>query len=101
VINTEFPFNAKITMNLFSNKDGTVKKSHWDAKGSLTGEWIIGNDTGRVENAAQQASLKENKATPTQNPETPSQTPKVQPQPQPKAQVVPPNTHIIDWSKIE
>ncbi|MGJ8657964.1 MAG: hypothetical protein ACSHX6_16065 [Akkermansiaceae bacterium] len=105
-IDTDFPFNATVIMNIYSSTKNAPSTLYWDAKGNLSGEWVLSN-TGKEntqENPSQVASNSTQQGNPATTPTTPQQQPQASPQPQPKAQPTiqaRPGEHVIDWSKVK
>jgi len=96
-IDTDFPFNATVIMNIYSTKKNTQSTLYWDARGNLNGEWVLSN-TGK-QSVQQDPPIVA--ANPTVNPAQPVKPVRPKPvraKPTIRAR---PGEHVIDWSKVK
>jgi hypothetical protein len=107
-IDTDFPFNATVIMNIYSTKKNTKSTLYWDARGNLNGEWVLSNvgNQSAEEDPPKVAANPTTDIKPTVNPAQPvnpvKPTPKPKPKPKPKPTIrARPGEHVIDWSKVK
>ncbi len=100
-IDTDFPFNATVIMNIYSTSKNAANTLYWDAKGNLNGEWVLSN-TGKKESQENNPKVANNNtgnsARPQPNTEKPARPQKPKPKPTIRAR---PGEHVIDWSKVK
>ncbi len=103
-IDTDFPFNATVIMNIYSTKKNTKSTLYWDARGNLNGEWVLSNvgNQSAEEDPPEVAANPTTDIKPTVNPAQPVNPVKPTPKPKPKPTIrARPGEHVIDWSKVK